>query len=105
MKTYRVKLGHVPVVVMRQHVIDLLKADPDLVVNWIPRRLAAGAAVDINEIWIAPIRSKLSYAIALHELGHLRGAHRHSRYLMTRERDAWRWANHHALLWDASMHS
>jgi hypothetical protein len=56
-----------------------------------------------DEIGIAPVRSTISYAIALHELGHILGRHQQSENLMVRERWAWIWARAHALRWTAAM--
>jgi hypothetical protein len=38
-----------------------------------------------DEIWTPPIRSRISYATVLHEIGHLVGRHQTSRHVMTRE--------------------
>lgn len=52
-----------------------------------------------EEIHIAPIRSVLSYATALHELGHQLGPHQRSPHVLVREKAAWKWARKSALLW------
>lgn len=52
-----------------------------------------------EEIYIAPIRSVLSYAVALHELGHQLGPYQGSLRVLVRERAAWKWARRNALLW------
>ena len=61
------------------------------------------ASYELEEIWILKIKSLNSYATALHEIGHILGRHRASRYLMVRERDAWRWAKANALIWTETM--
>jgi hypothetical protein len=58
---------------------------------------------ECDEIRIAPIRSSLSYAIALHEVGHMLGRHQQSRWVMVRERWAWNWARKNALFWSPAM--
>src|SRR5262245_6671078 len=58
---------------------------------------------ETGEIFISPIRSEISYATALHELGHIFGRHQHSRSEMVRERWAWKWARANALVWTPRM--
>jgi hypothetical protein len=81
---------------MRQHIEELLvphQSDDCDIVHWRPR----GSCIvddhgEIVMIVIPPIRSASSYAIALHEIGHLRGRHQQSRREIVRERWAWAWA-------------
>jgi hypothetical protein len=56
-----------------------------------------------HEIFTAPIRSAVSYATALHEIGHHLGCHQLSPVKLTRERWAWQWARDNALIWTAAM--
>ncbi len=56
-----------------------------------------------EEIYIAPIRSVLSYATARHELGHQLGPHQRSSHVLVREKAAWKWAKKSALLWSPRM--
>jgi hypothetical protein len=68
------------------------------------RRLCQAYSLrECDEIIIAPIRSLLSYATALHEIGHHRGHHQNSRRVMVRERWAWHWARRNALVWTPTM--
>ncbi len=60
-------------------------------------------AHDIAEIHTTPIRSAISYASALHEIGHVLGRHQNSRRIMVREVWAWRWARAHAMTWTPAM--
>jgi hypothetical protein len=60
-------------------------------------------AHDLAEIHTTPIRSAISYASALHEIGHALGRHRNSRRIMMREAWAWRWARAHAMVWTPAM--
>jgi hypothetical protein len=55
---------------MRDHVDDLCKRY-DISISWCARPYQAKAVREFEQIWIAPIRSKLSYATALHEIGML----------------------------------
>jgi hypothetical protein len=92
---------------MRAHVAALLapmeRLDDALIVRTVKRPDKARAAFQLNEIWIPAIKSKISYAVALHEIGHMLGRHRLSPHILTRERDAWRWAKAHALVWTPAM--
>jgi hypothetical protein len=65
----------------------------------------AFAIIEADEIRIPPIRSTISYATAMHELGHQLGNPRHqnSSSVMARERDAWRWARSNAKIWTPAM--
>jgi hypothetical protein len=67
------------------------------------RPTRARAIIGFDEIRISPIRSLISYATALHELGHILGHHRFSPDCMVRERWAWRWARQNALVWTAAL--
>jgi hypothetical protein len=58
---------------------------------------------EIREIHLPPIRSPVTYAVALHEVGHCLGRHQQSKHLMIREGWAWRWARSHALCWTPAM--
>jgi hypothetical protein len=49
------------------------------------------------------IRSALSYATALHELGHVFGRYQKSRNRLVCERWAWGWARHNAIVWTLAM--
>lgn len=87
---------------MHAHVMGLIEKY-ELVCNVIPRVRQSRAAWEVEEIWIPRIKSEISYATALHEIGHIRARHRASRYTMVRERDAWRWAKRNALIWTERM--
>jgi hypothetical protein len=106
--------GHITKVAdMRRHVEALialyLRKDLDygIQVYWLPRTDGALVIRDLDhtvlEIRLPRIRSIISYAIALHEIGHVRGRYQHSRHVMTRERWAWQWARENALIWSPTM--
>jgi len=86
---------------MAQHIRDLC-ARHDIRVVWLHRtaqsysiRKRDGAA---NEIGIVPVRSAISYAVALHEIGHIIGRKQTSHTAVgIRERWAWKWAQENAL--------
>jgi antirestriction protein ArdC len=87
---------------MRQHVIELCE-QWDIVFHWHPDARKAWAIHAFEEISIPPIRSPITYATALHEIGHIRGHNQRSHKKMVRERGAWRWARANALLWTPAM--
>ena len=62
-----------------------------------------GASRCRREIWIRPVKSRLAYATALHEIGHILGRHQLSDVVLTRERWAWDWARRNALQWTPAM--
>src|SRR5215510_2202843 len=70
---------------LRQHVEDLA-AEHDIVVG----------------TWV-PINSVISYAVALHEIGHIRGRFQRSSHSLVREQGAWAWARQNALVWTDRM--
>jgi len=57
---------------------------------------------DLREIHIRPVRSEVTYAIALHEIGHLLGPWQRSVSLLE-EAGAWYWARKNALQWTPRM--
>jgi hypothetical protein len=83
---------------MHDHIMSLIE-QYDIICHWVARPPKAHAFWELEEVWIPKIKSQISYVTALHEIGHLRGRHRASRWRMVRERDAWRWAKSHALIW------
>jgi hypothetical protein len=90
---------------MREH-IESFQSE-DIHIYFTPRPVDAFAirwpGRDSGEIHTAPIRSALSYATALHELGHILGRFQHSRRQKIREHWAWEWARKNALLWTPAM--
>jgi hypothetical protein len=87
---------------MRAHIMALLEKY-DINVEWCDRPSRAWGSHIAELICIAPIRSAISYATALHEIGHIRGRHQRSADPMVRERWAWRWARANAMAWTAAM--
>jgi hypothetical protein len=72
---------------------------------WVDRKRVKGSYAfrELEEIHIAPVRSAVSYATALHEIGHVCGRHQWSRRVLVRERWAWKWARANALFWTPAM--
>jgi hypothetical protein len=93
--------------VMRQHIMCLIAelSTPDAMIDLrsCDRPARARACAEVDLLQIAPIKSAISYATALHEIGHFRERHQRSRDLMVVERWAWWWAKENALLWTPVM--
>ena len=87
---------------MRQHVRNLCKKHA-ISLQAVDRGRRAYAIPEFHEIGIPLIRSAISYATAMHEIGHHRGHHQNSRRTMVRERWAWRWARSNSLIWTPAM--
>ena len=78
-------------------------SDREIGVRWCKRIHQSKAMYDFEEIVIAPIRSAISYAVALHEIGHILGRRQHSKSVLVRERFAWQWARGAARTWTPAM--
>ena len=87
---------------MLEHVVGLLERY-DICYDWCKTPRQAHAIRVAEEVLIAPIKSEVSYAAALHEIGHLRGRYQTSPKVMVREAWAWRWAKANALAWTPRM--
>ena len=88
---------------MDKHVQQIADEN-QIVIHRSLKRLNRSYSIRVSEkIYITPIKSVLSYAVALHELGHVLGSHQSSRRVLVRERAAWRWAKRNALLWSPWM--
>lgn len=87
---------------MHGHVLALC-SQRDIVVTWCRRISQAHALNTCEEICIPPIKSAGSYAVALHEIGHVLGRHQGSAHLLVRERWAWQWARKNAMAWTPAM--
>jgi hypothetical protein len=73
---------------MDKHV-QLIADENQIVIHCSLNRLSRSYSIRVSEeIYIAPIRSVLSYAVALHELGHQLGPHQSSLSVLVRERAA-----------------
>ena len=93
---------------MQQHIEQLCHENDIWWKPWLKRSDKAYAISledserwDIREILTAPIRSTISYATALHEIGHYLGRYQRRKYrTVTREAWAWEWARQNALVLD-----
>src|SRR5262249_1934558 len=54
-------------------------------------------------VQFVPAWSEITYAVALHELGHVFGRHSDHVDDIVRERDAWDWARDNAVVWSPKM--
>ena len=88
---------------LHQHVLDLCDTHGIAIYAWCQRPSECHALTDRDEIRIVPIASRILYASALHEIGHLRGRHQRSSSTLVRERWAWEWARANALIWTPGM--
>lgn len=94
----------ITVALLEQHFCKLC-ADEDVDVQWCDRPSEALALSGELEFIRAPrIRSEVAYAVAMHELGHIK-SHSRSNEQTERERAAWDWARRNALLWTPRMES
>jgi hypothetical protein len=87
---------------MRAHITELCERN-EIQVSWCRRTAQAYSVQGADDICIAPVKSKISYAVALHEIGHVLGPHQNSKHSAVRERGAWRRAKANALQWDAAL--
>jgi hypothetical protein len=88
---------------LHQHVLDLCDKHEITIYAWCRRPSQCHALTDRDEIRIVPIESRILYASALHEIGHLRGRYQRSSSTLVRERWAWEWARANALMWTPGM--
>ena len=86
---------------MTEHVVEIC-ARNGITIHWIDN-YRAQAVIEFLEIFVPRIRSPITYAGALHEIGHCLGRYPMTRSVMTSERWAWRWAKDNALVWTPGM--
>ena len=87
----------IPVADMVDHVERLCRShEPDPIALYYSRGRKAYALRDPDEIFVAPIKSVITYAVALHEIGHIKGRYQLSWRCIVRERWAWEWAKRNA---------
>jgi hypothetical protein len=87
---------------LRSHVLALCQRQ-EIIVRWVERPSKAYAVREVQEIGIPRIKSQVSYATALHEIGHILGRNQASKHVLVRERWAWNFARTTALLWTPTM--
>jgi hypothetical protein len=89
---------------LRQHFLKLC-AEEEADIQWCDRSSKALSVTDgeFELILVPRIKSTVSYAVAMHELGHLKGRNQRSRHQIVRERWAWDWARRNAMVWTPRM--
>jgi hypothetical protein len=111
------KAVEVPVARLRQHALDLANTFGVVLIEEKRMRPDDAAAVDMGPlrlVFVAPIIDETTYAVALHELGHLidpmgmpqkRAALNGNADNLLRdcENAAWQWARYQALVWSDAM--
>ena len=107
-RTHRARPDRLRVEDMRRHVDQLIAQLGDDIQVWRDARPSQARVLhdedgSIFEMAIPRIRSGITYAIALHEFGHIRGRYQRSRREMVRETWAWQWARSNAIVWTPAM--
>jgi hypothetical protein len=80
--------------------VDTLLAQYGIVADW-RNRTAPRSWRKSRRVRIEPVRGASTYAIALHEIGHVVGPQRGRR--LDKESQAWRWAEANAIEWTGGM--
>ena len=57
----------------------------------------------VFEVQLPIVKSDVSYATCLHEIGHICGRRQRHRDVMVVEREAWAWAKRNAIVWTPQM--
>lgn len=91
--------------IFKAHIEDLLERYNIGWCTFPSGRGYTGLAIpELREIETPEIKGRLSYATALHEIGHIVGPYSHPRYkTMMKEIGAWKWARRNALIWSPGM--
>jgi hypothetical protein len=88
---------------MRNHVMEIC-GKHSIKVQWCRRLDQAIAFPYLFEVKIPRVRSVLSYAVALHEIGHIVARCQRGNYApIISEKWAWIWASNNAITWTAAM--
>jgi hypothetical protein len=92
---------------LHQHVLDLWGKEDGI--EWIDKMWSPAANLESGTVRLHRIDSESAYAVALHDIGHIRQGPfedlliEERRDLMIEERRAWEWAKANALVWTPSM--
>jgi hypothetical protein len=84
---------------LHQHVRDLWGKDDGI--EWVSEVFMPTANHETGTLRLHPIKSEATYAVALHEIGHLRQGL--SEDVLLDERRAWDWARDNAVIWTPTM--
>jgi hypothetical protein len=83
---------------LHQHVLELAA---DLRIAWIDNGWTPAANHETRIVALHAIKSEDAYAVALHEIGHIRNGRFDN--ILIEERRAWEWARDNALVWTPTM--
>lgn len=86
------------VAALHQHVVAICKAHK-IAITFGTRRGRAWRTA--RKVSVPHVRGAISYAVALHEIGHVLG--KRGRNRLDHEVYAWQWAEEHAHMWNAAM--
>ena len=84
---------------LHQHVLDLWGKEDGI--EWFDEPWMPAANPESGTVRLNPINSESAYAVALHEIGHIRQGRFED--LLIEERRAWEWAKANALVWTPTM--
>jgi hypothetical protein len=84
---------------LHQHVLDLWGKEDGI--EWFDKIRMPAADLESGTVGLHPIHSESAYAVALHEIGHIRQGPFED--LLIEERRAWEWAKANALVWTPTM--
>jgi hypothetical protein len=84
---------------LHQHVLDLWGKEDGI--EWIDTSWMPTADCESGTVRLHRVNSEAAYAVALHEIGHIRQGQFED--LMVEERGAWEWAKANALVWTPTM--
>jgi len=90
---------------LREH-IERLAAQHEIIITIAPNARAFRKRFrerEADEIEIQPITTLIRYAVALHEIGHIRGRYQDHHNEVVSERWAWEWARRNAVIWSPAM--
>lgn len=110
------RVGNIRVFVLARHVKTICRHHQLVVVRAEPmgawalsayrQQLLDRRVVAVSEVGLPWVRGAETYAVALHELGHILGSCQELRHhTLSAEVGAWYWAVEHALVWTPAMTS
>jgi hypothetical protein len=85
---------------LRQHVVTLWGGEQGI--EWVDSWREPTAHFDTGTVTLHPIAREEDYAVALHEIGHIRNGPEEQEVVVD-ERRAWDWARANALVWTPAM--
>ena len=84
---------------LRRHALNVWGKDDGI--EWVSEVFMPTANHETGTLRLHPIKSEAAYAVALHEIGHLRQGPGED--VLLDERRAWDWARDNALIWTSTM--